>query len=131
MLFMCMYWFQLLAPANIESITLTYPVTGHSYINPDRVFGNIEREIKKRACIVQPEELLTIIKKHSEVLYVPDAVSIYDFRSLVKSEMKSTASWPFGIKSCKQIVLRKKNGNVFVHGEPYYFTDAMNGQNLL
>lgn len=36
------------APAHIKAIELVFPVTGHSYIPPDRVFANIEKKYGKR-----------------------------------------------------------------------------------
>ncbi|KAL1509952.1 hypothetical protein ABEB36_004616 [Hypothenemus hampei] len=37
----------LTAPPNIQSVEIIFPVTRHSYIPPDRIFGFIEKEIKK------------------------------------------------------------------------------------
>ena len=74
---MVTYWLAKFAPNNIEDVTLIYPVTRHSYMPPDRVFGNIEREIKKYPTIVKPEMLLEVIKKFSEILYVPECVTVH------------------------------------------------------
>lgn len=35
------------APAQVSKITPVFPVTGHSFLSPDRVFGRIEKEIRK------------------------------------------------------------------------------------
>ncbi len=132
MLFMCMNWLFQFAPPNIKKLTLVFPVTGHSYINPDRVFGNIERETKKQACIIQPEELLNIIKKHAEVLYIPETVTIYDYRTISKQYMKPTDKWPFHIKSCKRLLLEKGQKNVLIRGEVHYGFDMLQtGSTLL
>lgn len=41
------YWLQCEAPHHIARIELIFPVVGHSYIPPDRVFGQIENIYKK------------------------------------------------------------------------------------
>lgn len=35
-------------PQTLESVELVFPITGHSFLPPDRVFGNVEQEIKKK-----------------------------------------------------------------------------------
>ncbi|CAG9838697.1 unnamed protein product [Diabrotica balteata] len=54
---MVAYWLSK-APGNIKEVQLVFPVTGHSFIPPDRVFGNIEKEIKKQENIVSPTNTL-------------------------------------------------------------------------
>lgn len=49
-------WLLKKAPKTIETVELVFPVTGHSYIPPDRVFGNRERTQKKRHNI-EPRKL--------------------------------------------------------------------------
>ena len=124
-LLMCMYWFANFAPPNIETVSLVFPVTGHSWMNPDRIFGCVEREVKKLACIIQPEELLNIVRKYEDVLYVPDVVPWYDFRLAARTCMKSTQSWPFAITKCKRLILTKVNQEVLVRGELFYGHDQM------
>lgn len=77
-----MIWLNNFALNNIEDVTFIFTTTGYSYMPPDRDFGNIEREIKTHATIEKPEELITIIKKFSNVLYVPKEITIYDFCKL-------------------------------------------------
>lgn len=48
---------------NIKEIQLI-----HSFIPPDRVFGQIEQRIKKKEMILNPDELLRIIGEHGEVI---------------------------------------------------------------
>lgn len=40
-----------------------FPVRGHSYMPPDRVFGRIEQEFKKKENIVSPNQYIEIFKK--------------------------------------------------------------------
>lgn len=34
------------APQTLESVELVFPITGHSFLPPNPVFGNVEQEIK-------------------------------------------------------------------------------------
>lgn len=43
---MCCYWFS--RQYKIKKIEVVFPVRGHSFMPPDRVFGHIEKDIKKR-----------------------------------------------------------------------------------
>lgn len=40
-------WLYSYAPHHIKEVEIIYPVTGHSFLPPDRVFGNIEKEFRK------------------------------------------------------------------------------------
>lgn len=48
MMTMLAYWLLKESPENIKKIELTFPIVGHSFIPPDRVFGLIEKEVKKK-----------------------------------------------------------------------------------
>ncbi|ROJ94849.1 hypothetical protein DPX16_8053 [Anabarilius grahami] len=48
------------------SINYTFPVRGHSFLPPDRVFGRLEQEIKKDA-ILLPSEYLEIMERHGNL----------------------------------------------------------------
>ena len=89
---MVMYWLAKFAPNNIEDVTLIYPVTGHSYMPPDCVFGNIEREIKKYPTIVNPKMLLEVIKKFLEILYAPECVTVYNSRGAMSKVVRDVSS---------------------------------------
>jgi hypothetical protein len=67
MICMLMKWFGQYAPQRIESIELVFLVAGHSYIPPDKVFGLIERDIKKQEVIETREEIHNLVSKHSTV----------------------------------------------------------------
>nr|CAD7415046.1 unnamed protein product [Timema poppensis] len=52
---------------NVQSVQITFPVVGHSFLPPDRVFGRIEKIVKKKDTIVQPEEYVEIFQKFGTV----------------------------------------------------------------
>jgi len=45
-----------------------FPVRGHSYMPPDRVFGRIEKQLRKTETIVSPTEYYNIFSQHGQVL---------------------------------------------------------------
>lgn len=51
---MITHWLRCKVLVHVKSVELIFPVTGHSYMPPNRVFGVIERDIKKKDIIVQP-----------------------------------------------------------------------------
>lgn len=63
MVAMCHAWLGQFAPVHINQVELVFPVTGHSFLTPDRVYGNIEKVVKKLEEIVKPEVVLDIISK--------------------------------------------------------------------
>ncbi|KAF2881602.1 hypothetical protein ILUMI_24577 [Ignelater luminosus] len=70
MIMMCMRFHS--APKNIKRIMLVFPIPGHFFIPPDRVFGRIERVINKKECIVDPAKYLTMFFKHEELTQLRD-----------------------------------------------------------
>ncbi|CAH2100948.1 unnamed protein product [Euphydryas editha] len=61
----------------VKSIEIIFPVTGHSFMSPDRVFGNIEKVIKKQEVIIQSEEYCNVISRNATVTYLRDIDKIY------------------------------------------------------
>lgn len=53
---MCSYWLTTKAPSNIKKMEIIFPVVGHSFIPPDRVFARIEKTVKSKESIVSPAE---------------------------------------------------------------------------
>lgn len=64
---MCIHWLAQFAPSHIKELVLIFPVTGHSFLPPDRVFRNIEKLIKTFDTIVTPAELLSYIGHFAKV----------------------------------------------------------------
>ncbi|CAH2092891.1 unnamed protein product [Euphydryas editha] len=49
-------WWLFNSTSHIEEVVLFYPVRGHSYMSSDRVFGVVEKELRKREEIIIREE---------------------------------------------------------------------------
>ncbi|KAK9752185.1 hypothetical protein QE152_g4383 [Popillia japonica] len=61
-----------------------YALVGHSFLPPYRVFGQIERKIKKCATIINPEMYVKIIKEYATVLRMGEDYPIFDWKMYVK-----------------------------------------------
>lgn len=57
----------LTAPDNINEIQLFFPVRGHSFLPADRVFGRMEKDLKKEDTIVTQNKYLDIYRQHGIV----------------------------------------------------------------
>lgn len=123
MLAMCSKWLVESAPSNVKILELVFPIVGHSFIPPDRVFAQIEKEVRKRDTIVRPEEYLDIISQWSTVVRMGSMeCQVYDFKSAMSSIMKDVGTWHFQFKKCKRFyIARSKNdGNVIIKGDVNY-----------
>lgn len=119
-------WFSSSAPRSLKKVELIFPVTGHSFIPPDRVFGVAEKEIRKRNTIVQPNEYVDIIKKHATVFHLKD-IEVCDWKTASQQIHKGTQAFHFKIMSCKRFVFTRMKGDprgVIVRGEPFYHNDT-------
>ncbi|CAH2096686.1 unnamed protein product [Euphydryas editha] len=126
----CCKW--LLKNQSIKKIEIVFPVTGHSYMPADRVFGVIERKLKKKEVILHPSEIKDIIAETATLVELGTKCPVKDWRFSVKNVVKQTTSWPMKFKECKRFILKrsKKPGNVLVRGELFYKSDiavAVNG----
>lgn len=117
-------WFKNNAPANIEEIQLVFPMTGHSFLPPDRLFGNVEKDIRKSEVIISPEEYVNKIGRFATVKRLGDDVIIQDWKTATKEVMKKPASLHFGIQAAKRIYFTRKTVNntttILVQGENTY-----------
>lgn len=115
-------WLIISAPRNIEEVEIIFPVTGHSYIPPDRVFGLSEKEIKRHEIILLPEEYQEIFSHYATVKNLGSDCQNFDWKDAKETIIKLPGTWHFKFNQCKRILLRRssKNNDVLVQGEPYY-----------
>lgn len=70
-----------------------FPVRGHSYMPPDRVFGRIEQVLRKKENIVSPKQYIDIFKKICTVKEYNKDFFIYDYKSAVKKVVKTKSEF--------------------------------------
>lgn len=129
---MLMYWLEK-APNNIEQVQMIFPVVGHSFIPPDRVFGASEKVIKKQQTIVDPNEYLKIFSSVATVINIEKQCKIFDWKSESRNFIKPPGKWNFRFSYCKRFILqrsKKNKHNVLVKGEENYRTDINKFSNV-
>ncbi|XP_050303477.1 uncharacterized protein LOC126741171 [Anthonomus grandis grandis] len=108
-------WFNSNAPPNIEEIQVFFPVVGHSFMPPDRVFGNIEKVVRRTAEILEPSHYVNMIKDRATVFKMGVDFQVFDWKTEIKKTLKPTTQWHFKFKPAKRFVLTKnKLGTVLV-----------------
>lgn len=108
----------------IDEVEIVYPVTGHNFLPPDRVFGNIEKALKRKEIIVTTKEVYDIIRQHATVKIVED-VKVFDFKKGKEDAIKEVKNWHFQISKVKRVYIKKKsNGTCTVRGETTYRCDV-------
>lgn len=97
-----MYWLLHKAPNHLETITLFFPVRGHSFLPADRVFGRVERLLRKHPLITLKTDY---IKHYSEVGTVKELGrewNLYNVKILEEYYKKIA-----GISEMKRIIFKK------------------------
>lgn len=97
------------APRNIKQVELYFPITGPSFLPPDRVFGLTEKVIRKREVVYKPSEYIETIKEHSHVLKDGVDCPIYDWKKEKGSVMKQPGKFHFQIGACRRIMIKRPN----------------------
>lgn len=101
------YWLYNEAPETLDTILLVFPVRGHSYLPADRVFGRVEKELRKKSTILNKEDYEKVYEKHGTVRKCGEDYKLYNIKALTKNMKKMD-----GIASMKRIFLRKTGKNV-------------------
>nr|CAI5859692.1 unnamed protein product [Callosobruchus analis]CAI5861800.1 unnamed protein product [Callosobruchus analis] len=118
------------APKTLNSIEIVFPIVGHSFMPPDRVFGLVEKSLKKKSMIINPEEYDEVIGTWSTIRKI-DEWCILDWRNESKSHLKPPGSWHFQFNKAKRFILtRSSKANILVRGEPNYVTDIGEGKGI-
>jgi hypothetical protein len=118
---MLQYWYLLEAPENLKEIQVVFPVTGHSYMPPDRVFAQIEKRIRKLETIVQPQEYIDIYREFASTVELgSENCPVFEFKTNLAQYLKTTSSWHFKISESKRVFIIKQKNSTVVRGESSY-----------
>lgn len=104
-------------------VELVFPVRGHSFLPPDRLFGNIERALKKLEVIDNPQGYIDIIERFTTVRKLGEDVQVYGWMAESQSIVKPTGQWHFRLQRVKRCYFKKSvkdKKNVLVRGEEFY-----------
>lgn len=90
--------------SRVKEIHVTYPIVGHSFLPPDRVFGRIE----KKEVVIHPNEYRTIFSEYATVLDLESDFDVYNWKKAVEANIKVPGQWHFKFSTAKRISLLKK-----------------------
>ncbi|CAH2089032.1 unnamed protein product [Euphydryas editha] len=121
---MCTKWLAE-APRHVKTLEIIFPIVGHSFIPPDRVFAQLEKEIRKREIIANPDEYYNIIKDFGQVITLGESCKVFNWKDEAARVMKPVGRWHFQFKNAKRYILKrsKKEGNVLIKGNIHYKHD--------
>ncbi|CAH1973769.1 unnamed protein product [Acanthoscelides obtectus] len=74
---------------------------------PDRVFGLIERVIKKNTTICEPEEYYKIIEEYSVLKVLGKDWHAYDWKAAVQNIIKPPGTWHFQFNPTKRFLITR------------------------
>lgn len=110
-----------MAPKTIKSIEIIFPVVGHFFLPPDRVFAQIKKSVKAKESLVSPAEYYEIYKKFGTIVQVgSDECPVLDFKSEVASFCKPPGNWHFQFNPTKRFTLTRSENEVLIRGETSY-----------
>lgn len=98
------YWLKKKSPENLNEIHLTFPVRGHSFLPADRVFGRVEKALRKYTSLKTKEEYEDIYNSFGTVKSLSSDWILYDVKKL-QSFLKKID----GISDVKRIILKKNH----------------------
>lgn len=113
-------WLYVEAPRHLKKIELIFPIVGHSFIPPDRVFAKIEKTLKTKEVVTSPSEYAAVLQEHGSCVDLA-SIPVYDWKTAYASIIKPTTSWHFPfMKSKRFFITRTITENVLVQGEEAY-----------
>ncbi|VEN57645.1 unnamed protein product [Callosobruchus maculatus] len=116
---MLMLWLYHFAPGTIKKIELIFPVRGHSYLPADRIFGRVEKILRRHAVIKTPEKYWELYHQVGEIRKLGSDWSLVNIKGASLSLKKLQ-----GISSSKRIIIKRgKTSGVAVKSEVLYRTD--------
>lgn len=110
------------APRNIKKVEIIYPVTGHSFLPADRVFGVIEKKIRKMETVVKPSKYFTAMN-NTTILQVERDWKVFDWKSDTEDVIKEAKFLHFKISKIKRLIVTKNRNKITVRGEYDYLAD--------
>lgn len=117
-------WFKEFAPHSVKEVVVMYPVVGHSFLPPDRVFGRIEKVIRKTETVITPDEYINIFNQFGNVKKLGTEIPVFDWKSSVQECIKPPGSWHFRFSQAKRFIFVKdQNMKVLLQGEIHYKSD--------
>lgn len=119
-------WLLHKAPSSIKKIECIFPVPGHSFIPPDRVFAGIEKVIRKKEVISHPKDFFTILQSHGQVFHLGREFPDLDWKSETNVISKPPGQWHFKFAPSKRFFIKRnqKKDSILIQGEFAYKSEV-------
>lgn len=117
---MLMYWLHKESRKHIKEIEIIFPVRGHSYLPADRVFGRIEKELRRHDRIILPSDYTDIYKNFGKVFELGKDWMVYDLKSLLTVFNKYEGISEQKIINLKKVTNRGRNHEVTIVSQVFY-----------
>lgn len=125
MMTMASYWLLKNAPPHVTTVEFIFPVAGHSFIPPDRVFAQVEMLVRKKETIMNVEEYHEIQEKFGTIIKLgSDNCPVYDWKCQASAYLKPPGQWHFKFNESKRFIISKRNNKISIRGEVFYKTDT-------
>lgn len=127
-------WLQNHAPEHVTHLEFYFPVVGHSFLPPDRVFARIEKRTRKKEEIILPEEYIRIFEEHGTVIRLGGKECVnFDWKNAMIDIQKKPGVWHFKFNQCKRFILKynRSANTISVRGEANYRTDLCRFKSVL
>ncbi|KAJ4425551.1 hypothetical protein ANN_27746, partial [Periplaneta americana] len=113
------------APKNITEVELLFAIAGHIFIPPNRVFGNVEKQLKKTVTIIQPQGYIEVFKRFGTARKLVFDYPLYNWKSAVRKNIVTHREWHFKFNVAKRLIItRSKETVLLVRGGPHYRSDV-------
>lgn len=114
-----MHWLYHDAPKTINSITIFFPIRGHSYMPADRVFGRAEKILRKHSVLKTPESYYDLYSQIGEIRKLGEDWKLYNIKAAEPILNKVQA-----ISAAKRILIKKSADNrILMKSELLYRSD--------
>lgn len=128
---MCSYWLATRAPNHVKRLEVIFPVVGHSFLPPDRVFARVEKSVKAKESLVSPSEYVDIYENFGTVVQVGSAeCPVLDFKAEATYYCKLPGKWHFQFNPSKRFILNKVDNEILVRGETSYISNNGSDQSV-
>lgn len=95
-----------------KSVSYVFPIRGHSFIPPDRVFGRVEKVIRRKDVITTPEEYYKILSKQGRVKVLGKDWNLFNYRHFADTLLKRNSQ--FGLRTSRVWKFKKNSQEVTV-----------------
>nr|CAH7719647.1 unnamed protein product [Callosobruchus chinensis] len=95
--------------SSVTCIEIIFLIQGHSFVPPDQVFGNMEKEIRKLEVIEKPEQHLEIFSRFARVVKLGADVQDLNWKKSVSKVIKPTSACHFPFALSKRIIITKNS----------------------